>query len=308
MTVTRADLEWWRGLAPTLPWKFASTLAEHPHSYVVRGRALGAEDFTRAVRVIRTFGEPGKFYDQTYIYLTSDDTKWWTMGYSVEETTVINQAEASQTYGEQNAPRTAAEAFTVYDEIATVYDQRYVGPQCQAEDVMVRSLLLSLIGQRDLPPLTLDLGCGTGLLLDLGVVPVTHYSGVDPSQGMLNELVRKHGKVRAGQLFSMTAERWLELSAPEAVRGRYDLVVSLFGSPSYMEPATILALPELLRPGGHLVLMHLEPGYLPDYQHGRLTSEELAPSRDAAAGLLIRYPGYQLHLNHFIVTVLRAGV
>ena len=45
-------------------------------------------------------------------------------------------------------------------------------------------------------PRTLDVGCGAGALLDLGVVSPADYTGVDSSQGMLNELVLKHPAVR----------------------------------------------------------------------------------------------------------------
>lgn len=82
--VGEADLRWWLDLAPTLEWIFAKTYAETaPHSYVVHGRSpgLSMEDFIRAGRVIRTFGEPGKFYNSTNLYLYSEDRryKYWAM-------------------------------------------------------------------------------------------------------------------------------------------------------------------------------------------------------------------------------------
>ena len=44
------------------------------------------------------------------------------------------------------------------------------------------------------PPHVLDIGCGTGRVLDLGLVAPERYAGVDSSQAMLNLLVRKHPK------------------------------------------------------------------------------------------------------------------
>lgn len=66
--VGQADLRWWLDLAPTLDWIFAKTYADTaPHSYVVHGRSPGLtmDDYVRVGRIIRTFGEPGKFYNST---------------------------------------------------------------------------------------------------------------------------------------------------------------------------------------------------------------------------------------------------
>ena len=47
------------------------------------------------------------------------------------------------------------------------------------------------------PPHVLDIGCGTGRVLDLGLVAPERYAGVDSSQAMLNLLLRKHPKAAA---------------------------------------------------------------------------------------------------------------
>lgn len=73
---TPHDLEWWLTLAPTLEWTWAKTYADSaPHWYVVEGKTPGMtrEDFIRAGRVIRTYGEPGRFYSMTNLYLFSGD-------------------------------------------------------------------------------------------------------------------------------------------------------------------------------------------------------------------------------------------
>ena len=69
----REELDWFLDLAPRLKWTFAKTMPDTPHEYGVRGKTLDEEDFVRAVRVIRTFGEPGKFYSMTNVYLVSPD-------------------------------------------------------------------------------------------------------------------------------------------------------------------------------------------------------------------------------------------
>jgi len=264
-----------------------------PHSYVVRDKTLHDPEFTRAVRVIRTFGEPGKFYSMTNVYLTVDQTKWWTMGEPIQECQIINTASTERIYGLQNAPRTATNAFTIYDSLATAYDDRYRSPQDLAENDTMRKLFARYFGAY--APKTLDVGCGTGLLLDLGVTAAGVYTGVDPSQGMLNELVRKHPRATA------LLPQPMEQAVDGFDTGEFELVVSLFGSPSYIDPYVIEALPALA--SRLVVLMHYEEGYLPDYWEGRPPPATVDVSREAAIGL----PGAQhFKLNHFVVTVLDA--
>lgn len=287
-----SDLEWWLDLAPTLTWRFAKTMPKWPHSYVVRDKTLDEEDFIRAVQVIRTFGEPAKFFDRVGVYLVVGDEKWWTMGEPVDECQIINKAKADQVYGVQNAPHTATSHFTLYDEFATEYDRRYDTEECHAEDRQVWNIAAALFP--GFLPKTLDAGCGTGLLLDMKITEPARYAGVDPSQGMLNELIRKHPKAR--RLLPMTMEEALNDLVPRS----FDLVTSLFGSPSYMQPETIMALPNLATHA--VVLMHYEEGYLPDYH--KTKPETVDPSRIAARKLLDDIGGYSKKIGHFDVTVL----
>lgn len=107
---TAADLDWWLTLAPTLEWTFAKTYAETaPHWYVVLGRTPRMEraDYVRAGRVIRTYGQPGKYYSMTNLYLTTDDgrLKFWAMWGNPPEdydATLINLARTDRTYGPQS--------------------------------------------------------------------------------------------------------------------------------------------------------------------------------------------------------------
>jgi hypothetical protein len=295
---TRADLEWWLALAPSLEWTFARTMKDTPHSYVVRDKTLADPDFLRAVKVIRTFGEPGKFWSRTNIYLKDpiSGLRWWTMGDTLEGTIIINQAPIDQVYGRQNAPHTAGSGiFSVYDEMATDYDARYATDECRAENDLVMTLIRRSLGP--IAPTTLDVGCGTGLLLDYKITHPKLYTGIDPSQGMLNELVRKHPEATRiiparWEDFALPAEAGV--STPES----FDLVVSLFGSPSYIDPSYLPGLVERAR--RLAVLMHYREGYLPDYYLTRPTPLHVGTSRLAAAAL----PGARTFLlNNFQVTV-----
>lgn len=224
LVVTGEDLDWWVDRAARLEWTFARTYAATaPHSYVVLGRTEGmtAADYVRAGRVIHTFGQPGKFYGITSIYLTSPDgrVKWWTMDRDVQATTLINQATTDRLYGVQNAPSTESCVPTRYDGLASAYDE--VHPTSSDLAGALRAAVASLSGQY--PPAVLDVGCGTGRVLDLGLTTPDRYAGVDPSGPMLNQLVRKHPDVAA--VYPMTVEQALaqRLFTP----GQFEIVTLL---------------------------------------------------------------------------------
>lgn len=107
---TEDDLSWWLDLAPRLKWTWAKTYAATaPHWYVVARRTEGFSlaDAIRAGRVIRTFGEPGRFYSMTNLYLPMRSRvpmKCWAMWSSPpvdEDSDLINLALAEPTYGPQ---------------------------------------------------------------------------------------------------------------------------------------------------------------------------------------------------------------
>jgi hypothetical protein len=218
VVITHEDRDWWFATAPTLSWTFAKTYAETaPHEYVVLGRhgcPLSREDFVRAAKVIASFGQPAKFYSMTGIYLTSPDglNKWWTMDYHLDDTDLINQASTDRVYGVQDAPVTHSAEWTEYDSIATDYDRRRTG----THDTEVRDIIASHFP--GFSPATLDVGCGTGALLDLGVLDPRGVTGVDPCRAMLNMLVRKHPRI--GRLIPARFEQ-------ADLDPSYDLVVAM---------------------------------------------------------------------------------
>ena len=144
--ITQADLEWWLSRAAELEWTFAKTYAETaPHHYVVENRTPGVthEDTVRAARVIHTFGQPGKYYSLTKIYLVSPDGRyrWWTEDRHFTDTTLVNRATTELFYGIQNAQATISGIETPFDGIATWWDAEH--PVADGEPDRVKRLSLA---------------------------------------------------------------------------------------------------------------------------------------------------------------------
>ncbi len=87
-------------------WQFAKTYAETaPHEYTVRDWMPGKESqerFDQFICLIRQHGVIEKFWGEPHTYLYVGDWKYWTMGAPVDETIVINRADANEElYGPQ---------------------------------------------------------------------------------------------------------------------------------------------------------------------------------------------------------------
>ena len=300
--IYREDLRWWLDLAPSLEWTWARTYADSaPHWYAVLGTTpgMGAEDFVRAARVIRTFGQPGRFWRSTNIYLHDARTgkKWWTMDSALERTTLVNMADASVAYGPQDAPPTLGGGRTDYDSIATVYDQLQtrVNPQV-AEDI--DALLRGHLHGKT--PTTLDVGCGTGLALDLGITRPERYTGIDPSQGMLNQLVLKHPQV--SQLYPGPASAMLPGLGPRP----FELVCSLSGAASYLDREDWEQMLDLS--SELVVFMTWAEGCLPSYWEGQQRAQMWTRTELARRQMLqfaADHEAVRSRLGPFDVTILQ---
>lgn len=303
MRVTKADLDWWFALAPTLEWTFAKTMADTPHEYVVRGRTEGMahDDFTRVGHLIRSFGRPGRFYQFTNIYLEDPASgfKYWFMDGDKpnieEDAFLINRAPIDQVYGRQDAPSTVSGVETIYDSIGPGYDGDWCSPSDLEENERVRELIIDRFGAH--APTVLDVGCGTGLLLDMKVTAPSLYTGFDPSQGMLNQFVLKHPQVK--RVFPMTARQFLDTAQPQP--RSYELVIAMFGVASYLEPRDVEDLARLA--SSQVILMNYDAEWYPDYYDARPASVD--PARAAAQKLLEDgWPGRMVQIGHFDTLVL----
>jgi trans-aconitate methyltransferase len=167
------------------------------------------------------------------------------------------------------ATTTALDPVPAYNAAAAGYDARYTAPEFQAENRQIADWLAPSVAG-----VVVDLGCGTGLLLDIlgSRISPRRFLGVDPSIGMLHELQRKHPRyvTMLGR-----AEDWCD---PEHSA---DLIAALFGAASYIAPETLLALLDRLRHGGRLFLMAYKPGYVPDWLYGDYRDPQFDAALDA---------------------------
>ena len=73
-----------------------------PHEYTIREWRPDAEaDFERFAVLIRQYGVKENFWKKVHIYLYFNDLKYWTMGWPIHETTVINRCPQGDFYGRQ---------------------------------------------------------------------------------------------------------------------------------------------------------------------------------------------------------------
>ena len=76
-----------------------------------------------------------------------------------------------------------------YDRVASEYDSHYVTPENLQEDRELAEMIGKIVAEGST---VLDIGCGTGLALDLVPVARKNYLGLDPSPKMLEVTRRKY--------------------------------------------------------------------------------------------------------------------
>jgi SAM-dependent methyltransferase len=167
----------------------------------------------------------------------------------------------------------------VYDGLAGEYDEHYRRPVDQWEDEWLAEQLGPYVIGSDV----LDLGCGTGWLLD-HLKPAI-YCGMDESPAMLAELVRKHPEALVHKA-SVGQPGW-ELEVPRA----WETVVSTWAADYFDVVRLLPALMGLVVPGGTIALHGNQPRGQrrrhtidPDSERYPFTLEELRAA-SAAAGL-----------------------
>lgn len=233
MTISPSDLR--RVANALLPqrWIFAKTMPENPHWYTLRKEWHDDQAFVSTVEVMRRYGYKERFKGRPYTMLNLNGHKYWTMGAPIPATILINRREIS--------------APAPYDNAAPNYDALFSDAESLAQNCAVVKRLNLNSNER-----ILDIGCGTGVLLDTLTYVPENYVGIDPSQAMLQQLREKHPTAQV-----------VHASLEEYVGQDFDCVIGLFGSPNYCTPEHLDAIPSMLRPGGRYALMFYDHGYTP---------------------------------------------
>lgn len=247
-------------------YRFAKTMPDNPHWYTLRKSWGNDAEFDRVVANVRQFGYREKFRKTWYTMFDVNGLKYWTMGAPIRETILINRR-----------PITLP---SQYDAIAGVYDSLFVSPKDEAENDEAMRRLGSLGGR------VLDIGCGSGFLLDMDGLTPERYTGIDPSQKMLDVLRCKHPSFQGS----------LVHTAFESFYGNgYDLIVAMFGSASYVHPATLSRIPLLLTPQGRFFLMFYKPDYHPvTYQKTGITFQHYVDGHAWISGTVTEFGNYYI--------------
>ena len=162
-----------------------------------------------------------------------------------------------------------------FDGVAGRYDSLYTGPVEQAETRYIGDCLRQYV-QHDTS--ILDVGCGTGLVLDVLDNYRGHYVGIDLSEKMLDEASRKH-----------PAQSWirseiLQANIPE--EGSWDLVTSLFSLNYSSRPDQVISrMRNALKPGGRIFVV------VQGLRHKTL-SDELKQTRLTPSGWGMLFSGF----------------
>ena len=219
------------------PYRFARTMPGAPHSYTLKRTWHSEEEFVDALRKMRAVERIEEFFrGYWYRRFNANGYKYWTMGASLDHI-LINRA--------IHAP-----LFDPYTAIADSYD---LGIHKEEADVTRSQQVYDSLKVEQGAEI-LDIGCGTGTLVDFRFrhIQPENYIGVDPSRGMLGVFGDKHPEFRGRLIRTPFEDYW-----PKP-RQKFDLVVALFGAPSYFgEPELVSRKVQwLLKPGGTAVLMY----------------------------------------------------
>lgn len=157
--------------------------------------------------------------------------------------------------------------YSKYDEIASVYDTFFCNDDSLKENNQVASMLSCVSGK------VYDIGCGTGLLTEIINISPSDYYGIDPSSAMLDRFIEKHSDYRHRVIQDTFENSSIDLR-------NYDWVISLFGSISYVEKAS---LKRISSSNANHFLMFYKPMYFPityklagvEFSHYKYSEDEL---------------------------------
>lgn len=216
-------------------WIFAKTMAHNPHWYTLRRKWKSDEDFQWTVAQLRAYGYRAKFANSWYTQVDVNDHFYWTMGAPINYpngmayTVLINRK-----------PLAALEGRVVPQYASTDHgDEAFT--DASSQNAAVVGILDDVTGLD-----ILDVGCGAFDHL----TGRSSYTTIDPSQAMLDRLRSRHPDVHT---VCTTLRSFVPLT-PSGEIGRFDAVLVLSGTGSYLSDEELERIPLLLRPGGRAVV------------------------------------------------------
>lgn len=120
-------------------------------------------------------------------------------------------------------------AVNQYDAVAESYDSLFKDKASIEENRKIASMLFEVSG------IFLDVGCGTGLLLDILKVSPDEYWGIDPSSKMLDVFRKKHPEYN---------NLCIPFELLNLKFATFNSIVALFGSASYIDIEALTDIPE----------------------------------------------------------------
>lgn len=176
--------------------------------------------------------------------------------------------------------------YSQYDEIAENYDSLFQDEASLKENGEVRDMLSPLHGS------VYEIGCGTGLLVELLNIERSLYRGADPSKGMLDVFLRKMPEYKDSLFAGKVEEDIVSFS-------NFDNIVSLFGSPSYVDYEYVRKIAETRQ--GRFLMFYGEDYHPVTYEK---THVEFVHNRYSKAQLSRVFPNDRIftYHNYIIVT------
>ncbi len=259
---TCAELTW---LLEKHPYRFARTMPGTPHSYTLKKTWEDEETFVEALRKMRAVERIEEFFRGSwYRRFCANGYKYWTMGASLEHI-LINRA-------------IHAFPFDAYAGVCDAYDLAVHQTKGDVERSSGVYGALEITSGAEI----LDIGCGTGSLVDFRFRDIRpeRYTGIDPGRGMLGVFRDKHPAFRDRLIRTSFEDYW-----PQPGQ-QFDLIVALFGVASHIAEPDLLSgkVRWLLKPGGTAILMYnaRKPEDMEFYRHLGITVPHSEPVSDAS--------------------------
>jgi SAM-dependent methyltransferase len=203
----------------------------NPHHYTLRTQ-WHQQTFDQTVQYIRSNGYQNTYQNRTYTYLNINGYKYWTMGSPIPETTLINRAALTNPHP--------------YDKISETYDTLFIDHKYRQEDTQLYELIQTIAPNINHGSV-LEIGCGASATLNH--LNPQRYLGIDPSVKMLELLKHRHPQ-------AATLNATLYDFAPPKSHPKYDHIIALYGTASYLNDQELQRIPTLLQPGGKAILMY----------------------------------------------------